>query len=382
MCSKLRITVDEDPLASREDRFSPIAISNFVRLFPNLARLEVDWSVLSATDGRIRDDLRRYDEQNMRDRVFDNDLVTAPAIISVQFKMHGGKYREAGIRPRESSTFQAIQQYGMSLRHIHMPKMRRLHVTWDFGMCDLVGEIDIGTYFEAISCQGWETMKTLTLCLTMPVSDGVFEETVCVSSSFTHVASLQRFFRQEDALFRAIAFSRLNETYWGEHTIAITLIVQDCLDEWSVLSSFSTAEQAVDGTMDVLAGYWPDRDTFREPSLDEASISSTSTISLALYIQSPFLAGLTLMARFEHTPTTHDHTITDPFRWRNHFSYTLYNPERLTLVSGARDCMLLDINDESDSDYSLNSGDTSPGSDSDSDTNSDTNSTQRLPSSG
>lgn len=55
--SKLRITVNMDPIVSSRDQQCGISLLEFVQPFSDLSRLEVDYTILAWNDSRIKDQL-------------------------------------------------------------------------------------------------------------------------------------------------------------------------------------------------------------------------------------------------------------------------------------------------------------------------------------
>jgi hypothetical protein len=233
--SKLRVTVDDDPTASSEDRQTTISMPDLLRPFPNLTRLEIDHTVLDTKDPRIswmlhgvRNPVNLFEEGStcaddntstdgssvdtahsapdsesaaetaagrlsMDDRSSiesdaltetcdcrkhraRNDLMRTSYTASTIESCHIRMLDKHAHWTEENSVglyHPAVGQVGLILQQVHMPNLRHLHITWDF---DLVDEYSGGEVLQhlayTIGALELRTLEEIKFCVQMHVGLG------------------------------------------------------------------------------------------------------------------------------------------------------------------------------------------------------------------
>lgn len=189
----LRITVEDDSLAEFRDASSVLIMKDILAPFPNLARLEIDWTHLSYIDSRLGF-IQCLQSGAVRKKATEENPVAQfsrircsyipthaiPSLTSLQIKTRFKAWQRK--RYSEIEEVDRVQQPLAALEQIHMPNIRNLHWTHSYEYEQSEG-LDWANALSNIAEKKWP-LESLTLCLIVEdhqLSNGAQRGSVLVS---------------------------------------------------------------------------------------------------------------------------------------------------------------------------------------------------------
>jgi hypothetical protein len=276
---KLRITVNTDPLVSSKDRQSELFLRDFIRPFPNISRLEIDYTMLKLNDPRIQDQLlalpdpdhsdfggsdddseesgseesstegsiaeESSTEESSTEEPSTKSRTTDPiaegflseeagivesakdsTVVTFQLKVSVPRHRRSKKLPYHGFGSWNLKQHSLLFQQVNMANLCHVHLSYDFeNLTNSHGSI-MPCMLADVGKQVWPCLKTLKICITYevdprfpnwPGSDPVSRCPLVLS------VKLLTLLEQEGLLWYYVDTFAENRWHWPDITLVLSI---------------------------------------------------------------------------------------------------------------------------------------------------------------
>jgi hypothetical protein len=326
---KLRITVNTDPLVSPKDRQSEIFLRDFIRPFPNLTRLEIDYTMLKLNDPRIQRQLLALPNPEHSDFDGRNDIPeissveeprtesrtgdcnaeqslgeeagvvvsgTASTVVSFQLKVSAPRHRRSKKLPYHGFGSWHLKQHSLLFEQVHLTNLRHVHLTYDFeNLTNSDGSITRYMLGD-VGMQVWPHLKTLKICITYEVDsrsvDFIEQGAVSGCLMFFACTEADTSLDQESLLWDWVY--PFDETRWHGPDITLLVSIRDAFTpERGSFHPGSTAGSHAARALNACRNALPPLKAFQPNARTEYSATIPPDLNLEIhaYALSPYLDG-------------------------------------------------------------------------------------------
>lgn len=366
---KLRITVNTDPTVSSKDRENAICFEDFVRPFPNLAHLEIDYTVLEDDDARIKEKLAEIPgpEDLEPSDLLNDQTFEAATVVSLHFKLSSVHQKMTLNDTPRGLGYEAVDQFNLAMQQVAVPNLRHLHITWDYDSFWYSFGNVLRAFLHNVGLHRWRHLETMTFCLYMVSGDlgGESPPPVVSTPCLTPNAVLTSLSLQEMLLHDLVL--AFDNRRWHQSNIVVFLYVRDRLEP---VPPEAAVEDVVERALYECSYPLPEAEPgFSMKAEEERFVPRDLKLQWTVYGESAYFERFVPLARFTHTSATHQVKVFDPYFWRRHFEYIEVTPEVSSLIEGTQRCLSnlrCDLLDVVDHDFVPDSDDASSDSDSES----------------
>jgi hypothetical protein len=213
--------VNTDPLVSSKDQQTEVFLRDFIRPFPNISHLEVDYTMLEVDDPRIKERLEAlpvsdhgdFDAQDpvtgslgeeksilgdssdgrssdkgskdsstddfdagdfsfsdfLTEEAYVDGVVAASTVMSLQLRVSAPRKRLDSEGPEHGFGSWTLKQHTLlfrQLKQLDMSSVCNVHITYDFENLTVSGGSILGNFLNDLGTQVWPQLKTLKVCIT------------------------------------------------------------------------------------------------------------------------------------------------------------------------------------------------------------------------
>jgi hypothetical protein len=408
--------VNTDPLVSSKDRQSELLLRDFISPFPNISRLEVDYTMLEPPDdARIKEQLdampwsedmqasdfrqtgsieesrmaanvtshgriRKSDRQESSIEASDitgpckmeprtakpgaGHSLTAFNLESFQLKVSAQhrKFKEEDLE--RGLMWWHLKQHHLLFCELDMPNLRHVHITYDFDSANSSRGQVVSDMLSKVGMQVWPLLETLRICLVCELDREELhpedEEPPAVSGSFNPLwrPSLNPLHNQEDLLWAYV--HAFDEPRWSGPKIVLLAFIRDINhSKYGQVPETVTAQELAADSLSTCGRFLPQPIWFEGESRFSGTVPPNLDLELHAFAQPPLLQKCVPLGIVRHDAATHRPDISDKKYWPRHFEFIKYAPKVSTLIEGIRTIALLDIDEDDDLDFVLDSDETS-----------------------